>query len=200
MSRNRSTDLLQAYPFWLFDVDPSLRVPGFVLGGPAYGFSSMTAPEITVEISDINQVNSMWKQHAIDGANVSPITMTRGVRFYDSSMYMWVKRAIEGEDITNRNLLMIQYMGFGGDGITLSEALSAGNSDVAGYIGPDGVEIIRIPGKAWFLWGCLPTRYKAGTDFDATSGDVSLAELDIQPNRVDEFSLDPFLLLDTAGF
>jgi hypothetical protein len=46
------------------------------------------------------------------------------------------------------------------------------------------------------LWSCIPTRYKAGSDFDATSGAVSLTELEIQPQYFSEVSLDPRQLLD----
>jgi len=47
----------------------------------------------------------------------------------------------------------------------------------------------RIPGRAWLLHNCLPMRYKAGSDFDASSGQVSLQELEVQPEYVEEFSL-----------
>lgn len=44
----------------------------------------------------------------------------------------------------------------------------------------------RFPAKAWILRHCLPTRWKATSDFDATSGDVAIAELEVQPHRVEE--------------
>jgi hypothetical protein len=53
-----------------------------------------------------------------------------------------------------------------------------------------------VLGKGFILHNCVPTRYKAGGDLDATSGDVSVAELDIQPEYITEFSLDPFQLTD----
>lgn len=47
----------------------------------------------------------------------------------------------------------------------------------------------KVPARAWLLRGCLPVRYKAGSDFDATSGQVSIMELDVQPEQVEEISL-----------
>lgn len=47
----------------------------------------------------------------------------------------------------------------------------------------------RLPGKAWLLHGCLPTRYKAGSDFDASSGAVSIQELEISVDHFDEINL-----------
>lgn len=47
----------------------------------------------------------------------------------------------------------------------------------------------RLPGRAWLLNNCLPIRYKSGSDFDASSGQISLQELEVQPEYVEEFSL-----------
>lgn len=47
----------------------------------------------------------------------------------------------------------------------------------------------KIPARAWLLQACLPTRYKPGTDFDATSGQVSIMELEVQPESMEEISL-----------
>jgi phage tail-like protein len=47
----------------------------------------------------------------------------------------------------------------------------------------------RIPARAWLLHECLPIRYKAGSDFDASSAAISLQELEVQPEQIEEFSL-----------
>jgi hypothetical protein len=47
----------------------------------------------------------------------------------------------------------------------------------------------RIPAKAWMLHGALPVRYKVGSDFDATAGEVSLMELDLALESMDEFAV-----------
>jgi phage tail-like protein len=47
----------------------------------------------------------------------------------------------------------------------------------------------RFPAKAWMLRGCVPMRWKSTSDFDATSGDVSIAELEIQPHYIEELSV-----------
>ena len=38
------------------------------------------------------------------------------------------------------------------------------------------------------LYNCLPIRYKAGSDFDATSSAVSIQELEIQPEHIVEMT------------
>lgn len=47
----------------------------------------------------------------------------------------------------------------------------------------------RVPARGWILHNCLPVRYRAASDFDATSGQVSLMELEVQPEYIEEFSL-----------
>lgn len=183
MARSRITDLLQNYPFWLLDVQPSARPPFLVLGGPLFGFSAISHPEITITTETVDQLNAPFPEHAFSGATVSPITLSRGARFYDSSMYTWIDRFIQGEDVPHRDLILIQHMGLAGD------------------VGPAPgfIEILRVPGKAWMLWDAIPTRYTPGPGLDATSGEVSLSELDIQPVEVEEFSLDPFRIADSLS-
>jgi hypothetical protein len=48
---------------------------------------------------------------------------------------------------------------------------------------------IKVPARAFLLKNCIPTRYKSGSDFDATSGQISIQEMDIQPELIEEISL-----------
>jgi hypothetical protein len=47
----------------------------------------------------------------------------------------------------------------------------------------------RIPAKAWMLYGCVPSRYKAAGDFDASDGGISIQELEIAVESWDELNL-----------
>lgn len=48
---------------------------------------------------------------------------------------------------------------------------------------------IKVPARAFLLKNCIPTRYKSGSDFDASSGQVSIQEMDVQPELIEEISL-----------
>ena len=65
---------------------------------------------------------------------------------------------------------------------------AAGRGNVAVGIGPFAFAT-RIPARGWILHGCLPVRYRAGSDFEAASGEISLMELEVQPEYIEEFSL-----------
>lgn len=60
------------------------------------------------------------------------------------------------------------------------------------YVGLGGLgewSAIPVPARAFLLKDCIPTRYKTGSDFDASSGQISIAELELQPHYVEEISL-----------
>ena len=73
-------------------------------------------------------------------------------------------------------------------GVNLT-ALGQAAVSTAAFLGTGGVGAIRVPAKAWTLVGCLPTRYKPASDFDASSGAISVAELDLECERFEEISL-----------
>lgn len=175
MPRHRLDDFMQTHRFWLLDVVPCATFPFLVLGTPFLGFSSISTPEVTLDYDEIKQMNSMFKRGGYSGGSTAPITLSRGVKGYDDTMWQWMKRAIQGNDMTNRNLLLIQFTNMGAE------------VDDLGVQAWEGVAF--LPGKAWLLWDAVPTRYKAGGDFDAMSGAVSIAELEIQPWAVTELTL-----------
>lgn len=211
MARSRIFDFLQQYPFWLLDATPSLTPPYFVFT-PILGFQSISAPEITLETQDINPGNSLFPKHKVIRAEVAPITLIRGSQFFDADYWNWIYATAAGRSNIRRDLMLIHYMGYdfgrvGISGLAGSVAISAGvalsgslslgaaagvaAAQTAAAAFGSGVfkESSRVPAKAWMLRHCLPTRYKAASDFDATSGEVSLQELDVQPEYFDEISL-----------
>jgi phage tail-like protein len=191
MTRPRILDFMQNYRFWLFDIVPSAAPPFFVLGTPVLGFQTISAPEYTAEVDEIKQCNSMFKRHAYSGGGVSPITLTRGVRGFDDTFWDWMYRAIRGIDETQRHLLLLHYTN-----INYVKSIAAVSSKISldADFKNTPLEIASfVPGKAWILWNCIPTRYRAGSGFDGSSSDVSIAELEVQPDAFLEMALmDPF--------
>jgi hypothetical protein len=54
---------------------------------------------------------------------------------------------------------------------------------------PNTEAMARVPARAWVLQGAVPTRYKSGTDFDAASNAVSIGEIELAVEGMDELSL-----------
>lgn len=233
MARSNLSDYLQAYPFWLMDVAPiePLALPIFF---PLLGFSTITAPEITLETFPVVEGNWFFDKEVIKRAKVSNITLTRASQWYDADFYRWMLVALTGETggrallpfapatgqvggvTPRRDLLLIHFMSRspisnpaaaaaaaaagtlalvgtnagGATGAAAAAAVTAGAAIVAGTVGFGPFEFApRLPAKAWLLKGCIPTRYKVGSDFDATSGAVSIAELEMAVSYFDEISL-----------
>jgi phage tail-like protein len=116
-----------------------------------------------------------------------------------------------GRSTPRRNLLIVQFTNINlaeaGIGLKIAgtaaiAAITAGLGGVTGAaigaaaiggamaigIGPFEFAT-RIPARAWLLHDCLPIRYKAGSDFDAANASISLQELEVQPEHIEEFSL-----------
>jgi hypothetical protein len=191
VARRRVTDYLQSHNFWLLEISASARAPLFVAGALTNGFQSITMPELSADAQSFSPLNSYYPEHYYTSFSVGAITLSRGVTAFDSTFYRWIRRSVSGEDRVQRNLLLLHFagLGVGEDGEPIVNASAPG-------IGAGNLETIRAFGKGYILWDCIPTRYKAGSDLDATSGEVSIAELDIQPHYFTEFSLDPRQITD----
>lgn len=196
MARSRLEDVLSVYPFWIFDAG--------VLGGnvlfpaldPAMAFNAASSPEISIEHKEIAVGNWQFSRRVVKRASVSPITLSRGVRFWDSDFYNWALAAIMGKDPVRRSLCMIHFLGIRSSssagqivGGAVAGALQGGIAGAAGGAILGQFIDNRIPGKVWMLHDSLPTRYKAGGDFDASSGAVSVQELEIQPEHIVEIGV-----------
>jgi phage tail-like protein len=84
----------------------------------------------------------------------------------------------------------IGALALGAGGLSAGSAVNAARIQGASALNVGPYEFApRLPGKAWLLYGCLPTRYKAGSDFDASSGAVSIQELEISVDHFDEINL-----------
>lgn len=192
MASRRFLDMMQNYPFWVMDASGQFGNPLFSIFDPFLGFSSVTSPEITVEVKEVKPGNWEYKRKAVKAAEVAPIVLSRGARFYDSDFYNWISKAIRGIQPVRRNLVIIHFLGFrlarainqpeiGQSGVQNEVALNA-----AGQV---GIPLDRIPGRAWYCGACIPTRYKSASDFDARSSDVSIMELEVQPEYVHELTI-----------
>lgn len=179
MARIRLNDKMQAHAFWLFDVSPNAL--GFVIN-PLVGFQSITGPEITIQHTDYRPINEMYPQHFIESASVSAITLVRGSYLGVSDFYNWIESHEKGHDDTRRNLILVHFLGY-----TIGSRING--VEIAGLsVGSPISAVNRVPGRAWLLTECIPTRYKAG-DLDATSGQVVLQELEIQPHKIRQIDL-----------
>lgn len=234
MARTLLADRLQAHCFYLMDVFPieSIALPVF---SPLLGFSSITAPELTLETTEVREGNWFFPRKVVKGGTVRTMTVMRGAVFYDADFYKWVMATLLGDTTgrrwfgtgisaisgptPRRRLVLIQFLPRSPASLAVTTGLAVGGLlALAGGAGgttaivPAGIAATRlgatafqlgsgngsigpfefaprIPAKAWILHGCLPSRYKAAGDFEATNAEVSQMELDIESEGFEEISL-----------
>lgn len=182
MARSRVDDQLQVGRFHVLDV--SFTAPPVLL--PVYGFSQVTLPEIQVNLRDIPEGNYEYVRRVTMSASVSDVVLSQGVSLFNSDFYDWVRAAVVGRK-PPKTLMIVQFSALGEGANAFPQG--AVNIPSGGQISP-GVEFAaRIPGRAWILRECRPRAYKPGTDFDGLSQDVSIAQLTIAVEEMEEFSM-----------
>lgn len=213
--RHRIFDYLQNYAFWLCDVSPASALTPFALN-PVYGFSSITAPEVTLNMREINQCNRMFPVQVVESASLAALTLVRGATLADGDFWRWIRQVLHGQTNTLKEFLLIQFVSGGVEGVDMIALSASAQAALVGALmaGPgvgaaatvgsafavmqaahhstkagENSWVPRMPARAWMLRGCKPTRYKVAGDFDATSSDVSLMELDMVLEDFEEFSL-----------
>jgi hypothetical protein len=246
-ARSAVNDFISDSRFALFDVAPidsALALPIFI---PLLtGFSAVTAPEMTIETMEIAEGNSTFHKQVLKGASVGAISISRGVRFYDSDFWRWAMSAAKGDtgstvdpstnNLTRageiggvsyrRTMLLVHFfrtfgIGLGGNagsgpnaaqnanvaaaiagGVAISATTGALAGTAAGIAAGaqfaaldvwqgqfDDSTSVQVPARAFLLRGCIPTRYKTGSDFDANSGQISVQELEFAVESFEEISL-----------
>lgn len=185
--KSRFSDYLNTLHFHLLDV--SFSIPAVF--NLAYGFRFCSGPEITVDVKEVKEGTYEYKKSVVQGAMAGPITLHQGAQIFNSDFYDWTRSAIKGTQSYRRNLMLIQFtdispFGVGAEGVGPLGGLAGG---LVNAVLPLNDLIARIPGRAWMLSGCIPTHYKASSDLDPLSSEISIMELTLQPQDIQEFSL-----------
>jgi phage tail-like protein len=177
---SRFSDYLSTLHFHLLDV--GAKIP--TVFNVSYGFRHCNAPEITLDTREVKEGNYEFRRHVINGATAGAITFQQGVQIFNSDMYSWIQMAIVGYKTYRRNLMLIQFTDISPTGSTTNDVGGLLNSVL-----PLNSLVSRVPGRAWMLYDCIPIHYRAATDFDPMSADISIMELSVQPSEIQEFSL-----------
>jgi phage tail-like protein len=148
---NGSNDILQ----------PAGVGPGFTIGdGAEAGFQAVTTPEFTLEHVEYREGTKIYTEKYPGIPTVGDMTMSRGVARKDTSFFDWIVRAIEGAEY--RCDLVVYHFLRG------SRSVSFQTTDVK-----------DTNTKRYIIRNGSPGRVKVAADLDASTGDVSLAEVDV---------------------
>lgn len=202
MARSVRTDHVQNYRFRTLIMEEGSSAVGGILAataisflGGAFGsFSKITIPSVHAETKDFKEGTWPFTRKVISGASVDTVTMERGVTALDSSFWKWIVGAIVGD--APRQMILIELMHrtqepalFPGPqqdrlkAATLTRTATIGGAD---YATVNIKPAIPVVAKRWLLHECLPIRVKPASDLDAMSADVSIAELEVHANWVEQ--------------
>lgn len=165
MARSVSQDFLQVFRFSVKDAGGELIAGGedvFSFGGgedQGVGFAGCSGLELTAETEEIREGNWPFPHHVIKQGSVGQVTLRRGILPKDSDFYLWFNAALFGYLVVRRHLV-----------VTL---LTRGG----------------LAAKAWLLHGCIPTACTVWPELDASSNEIAIAEMTVQPAYVEELDV-----------
>jgi phage tail-like protein len=202
MARTVRTDHAQNYRFRATVIDEGgqagvgiLAATATSLFGGAFGsFSRISIPSMHAETQDFKEGVWPFTRKAITGASMDTVLMERGVTFLDSSFWRWAVGAITGDisrkmviiELLHRAQAPVLYPGPQQDRLKASTltgtATFRGGDVITATIKP----AIQTVAKRWVLHECIPIRVQPASDLDASSAEVSLAQLEIHGNYMEQ--------------
>lgn len=168
MARAANNDFLQGFRYHAVaqtsDGTNPLQIDRGETGmNPQAGFQSITSPELSQDVVEYREGNSLWTVKQPGIPTVSDITLMRGVTKSDTTFWDWVYSSMQGANYRS-DLTIYHY----------------GRDEMADGVATDGV----VPSdRALFCKDCIPTRVKTMGDLDATASEVNLAEVDVAMER-----------------
>jgi len=139
------------------------------------GFNSFTAPEVTLEWMEYREGVRIYTEKYPGIPSMNDLTLGRGVARAETNFFEWMLAAIENREY--RADLNIYH--FPRDAMAKPDNAPEGH-DGLGI--PDGA---TAAAKVYRIYNAGPGRVKISADMDATSGDVSITEMDVVYERFD---------------
>ena len=205
MARPIAGDYLQVHRFHLLDIPDSvlgaLTGDVFLTSLPAWaGFSFVSIPEVALEHEEVREGNLEYPFKFVKGVSFGNVTMRKGMTWYDSDFWTWVVKAGVGFYPVRKNFLLMQFAPAPLAGSPANELANGYYENTRIQETPEELTGQRLTvAKAWWLEGCLPVSYKAGSDLDANSGAISVTEMTMHPQYVNEILMPPVDALNAQG-
>lgn len=158
MARLAISDFMQNFRFFVVESEPRPADRDAKFLSVAAAFASASTPEVTTDIVEYRDGMSVLTKKFPTWPTFTPVTLTRGVVRGDSEFFNWMDAAVGGGPY--RADLEIQHF------------------HRVGWF-------INAPSRIYKLLEAMPSRVKVASDLDALSGDVSIADLDVEFEGLD---------------
>lgn len=165
------------------------------------GFSKVSIPSVTLGTEDFKEGTWPFRRRVVTEASLGTLTLEKGVTRFDSSFWRWAMGAVNGK--MGRQQLIIQLLHR-----TREPALPPGraadrlkSAELVGSLNVAGSQLTALQlkptiltvAKQWIVHEAIPVGVKPASDLDATSPEVSIMELEVQGNWMEETELGKVL-------
>ena len=170
MARIQATDFLLSFRFQVRMVElANGEAPDYLNferpDDSQAGFQSVTLPEMTIEATEYREGTYKYTRKFPGPPTISEVSCMRGVVRADTSFFDWCVAAISGSEY-RATINIAQFT---------REDLPQPETPF------EFTELPTIAARNYTCYECVPVRVKPAGDLDATSGEVSMAEVDFAP-------------------
>jgi len=146
------------------------------------GFNSFTAPEITLEWQEYREGVRIFTEKYPGIPSMNDLTLGRGVARTETNFFEWMLAAVENREY--RVDLNIYHMPRSAMARPQANESDPGEG-LSGLGFPDRDDSGIAAAKTYRIFNAGPSRVKIAGDLDATSGDVSITEMEVVYERFD---------------
>jgi len=166
MPRTAKEDPLQGFRFTV-SADAAVDLISFTdPGGGEAGFNAVTTPEQTSETVEYREGTSVYTRKFPGIPTMNTLTLSRGVYLQDTGFHDWIKAAAGGGEYRTH--------------LTITHWHRTGRAEADSELSEAGANA-----RNYLIYEALPSRSKPAADLDATTGEISLAELDVDFENFD---------------
>jgi phage tail-like protein len=160
MARAQNTDYMQGFRFHAVALDDESLLEFSAqegLPGGQAGFQSVTIPDISTDAVEYREGTMTWTRKQPGPPTVGEATLSRGICIRDTKFFDWMYTKVIGGKEYRTDILIYHY--------------HRSEQQLAAAGGPANAT------RKYILHECFPSMAKLAGDLEATSGDISLAEI-----------------------
>lgn len=214
MARSILVDHVQNYRFRVAMLDEMkyaavaatlVNIASTFLGSTFNSFARVSIPSVQIETEAFKEGVFPFQRRVIVGASVDTVLLESGVTMLDSDFWQWAVGAITGE--AARKLLVVELLhraqpnlptkknresgnmlgtSDGGRSVGASVNTGHGEADLATATFRAQIPLVA---KRWVFHQCFPVRVKVASDLDASNAEVSIAELELFTEWIEQYPI-----------
>jgi phage tail-like protein len=146
---------------------------GYIQSSIIAGFTNCSLPEHNIDHLEYSEGLWTYSKWYPGRSTFSTVTLSRGVVRNYSKFADWILNCAEGRNYRTD--------------VTIAHIHRADVEGMAPEFSPDTMKRSR----KIVLKNCLPIRFRPGHDFDATASDISIQEIEFQPESFKVFAAEP---------